>query len=313
MSKYMPEGHLFTSEKNYSYINSLDGLERAMRDNATVEALAVLCDHNLNLYVELGKGIKGIIKKEDILYQISGQETKDIAILTRVGKIVAFKVKSVSRSATGEIIAYLSRKEAQKECYREYISELHPGDVVPCRVTHIENFGAFVDLGCGIISLLSIDSISVSRISHPGDRIKVGESIYAVVKGIDNANRISVSCRELLGTWEENAAVFNEGETVCGIIRSVENYGIFVELKPNLAGLAEYKANIHAGQGVTVFIKSIIPEKMKIKLSIIDTYSQTNEIAPLEYFINPKEIKHMDRWIYSPKESGKNIYTYFSN
>ena len=84
MSKYMPEGHLFTSEKNYSYINSLDGLERAMRDNATVEALAVLCDHNLNLYVELGKGIKGIIKKEDILYQISGQETKDIAILTSV-------------------------------------------------------------------------------------------------------------------------------------------------------------------------------------------------------------------------------------
>ena len=313
MSKYMPEGHLFTSEKNYSYINSLDGLERAMRDNATVEALAVLCDHNLNLYVELGKGIKGIIKKEDILYQISGQETKDIAILTRVGKIVAFKVKSVSRSATGEIIAYLSRKEAQKECYQEYISELHPGDVVPCRVTHIENFGAFVDLGCGIISLLSIDSISVSRISHPGDRIKVGESIYAVVKGIDNANRISVSCRELLGTWEENAAVFNEGETVCGIIRSVENYGIFVELKPNLAGLAEYKENIHAGQGVTVYIKSIIPEKMKIKLSIIDTYSQTNEIAPLEYFINPKEIKHMDRWIYSPKESGKNIYTCFSN
>ena len=66
MSKYMPEGHLFTSEKNYSYINSLDGLERAMRDNATVEALAVLCDHNLNLYVELGKSIKGIIKKEDI-------------------------------------------------------------------------------------------------------------------------------------------------------------------------------------------------------------------------------------------------------
>ena len=313
MSKYMPEGHLFTSEKNYSYINSLDGLERAMRDNATVEALAVLCDHNLNLYVELGKGIKGIIKKEDILYQISGQETKDIAILTRVGKIVAFKVKSVSRAATGEIIAYLSRKEAQKECYREYISELHPGDVVPCRVTHIENFGAFVDLGCGIISLLSIDSISVSRISHPGDRIKVGESIYAVVKGVDNANRISVSCRELLGTWEENAAVLNEGETVCGIIRSVENYGIFVELKPNLTGLAEYKANIHAGQGVTVYIKSIIPEKMKIKLSIIDTYSQTNEIAPLEYFINPKEIKHMDRWIYSPKESGKNIYTCFSN
>lgn len=312
MSKYMPEGHLFTSEKNYSYISSLEGLERAMHDNATVEALAVLCDHNLNLYVELGGGIKGIIPKEEILYRISGAETKDIAILTRVGKIVAFKVVNISRSASGELIARLSRKEAQKECYDEYISEMRPGDIIPCRVTHIENFGAFVDLGCGIISLLSIDSISVSRISHPGDRIKVGENIYAVVKSIDNTKRISVSCRELLGTWEENAAAFNEGETVCGVIRSVESYGIFVELKPNLAGLAEYKDNIVAGQGVTVYIKSIIPEKMKIKLSIIDTYSQNSTVAPMEYFINPKEIKHIERWTYSPRESGKNICTCFS-
>ena len=312
MSKYMPEGHLFTSEKNYSYISSLDGLERAMRDNATIEALAVLWDHNLNLYVELGEGIKGIIPKEDILYRISGEETKDIAILTRVGKIVAFKVMGISQSVTGEIIAKLSRKEAQKECYHEYISGMRPGDIIPCRVTHIENFGAFVDLGCGIISLLSIDSISVSRISHPGDRIKVGENIYAVVKSIDSAKRISVSCRELLGTWEENAATFNEGETVCGVIRSVESYGIFVELKPNLAGLAEYKDNIAAGQGVTVYIKSIIPEKMKIKLSIIDTYSQNTAVAPMEYFINPNEIKHIDKWTYSPRVSGKNICTCFS-
>ena len=312
MNNYMPEGHLFSSERNYSYIASLEGMKKAMRDNATVEALAILCDHNLNLYVQLGGGIKGIIPKEEALYSISGEETKDIAILTRVGKIVAFKVMDISHSSTGEVVAKLSRKAAQKECYNQYVSYMRPGDIIPCRVTHTENFGAFVDLGCGIISLLSIDSISISRISHPTDRIKVGEDIYAVVKSIDKSKRISVSCRELLGTWEENVAEFNEGETVRGIIRSVESYGIFIELKPNLAGLAEYKENVYVGQCVTVFIKSIIPKKMKIKLSIIDTHAQSIEDYPIEYFINPNETPHIDSWVYAPKESDKNISSCFT-
>jgi len=45
--------------------------------------------------------------------------------------------------------------------------------------------------------------------------------------------------------------------------------GIFVELKPNLIGLAEYKENIEYGQEVKVYIKKIIPDKKKIKLIII--------------------------------------------
>ena len=59
------------------------------------------------------------------------------------------------------------------------------GDIIPARVTHLESFGAFVDIGCGVSSLLSVDSISVSRISHPSDRLSVGDSIYAVIKSID--------------------------------------------------------------------------------------------------------------------------------
>ena len=59
--------------------------------------------------------------------------------------------------------------------------------------------------------------------------------IFGVVSSLEN-NRICLSQRELLGTWEENAALFSQGETVAGVVRSVESYGIFVELTPNLAG-----------------------------------------------------------------------------
>ena len=312
MNKFMPEGYLLSTEQNHIYTKSHSGLENAMSDNATLEATATLCDHKLNLHVELGGGIKGIIPREEIIYPICGKEPKDIAILTRVGKAISFKVLKLIQSQKGETTAILSRKAAQKECLENYISKLTPGDVIPSRITHIESFGAFVDIGCGVISLLSIDSISVSRISHPSDRLRVGEDIYTVVKGVDESGRVYVSERELLGTWMENARLFNEGETVCGIVRSVESYGIFVELKPNLAGLAEYRDDLSVGQSVTVYIKSIIPEKMKIKLIVIDPYAHPIQNPPIEYFIDPKTTNHLDSWIYSPEESKRNIGTFFS-
>lgn len=104
--------------------------------------------------------------------------------------------------------------------------------------------------------------------------------IRAVIKSIENG-RISLSHKELLGTWEENANSFCAGETVAGIVRSVENYGAFVELAPNLAGLAESKDGVKAGQQASVYIKSIIPEKMKIKIIIIDTF---------DYKYNPQNL-----------------------
>jgi small subunit ribosomal protein S1 len=271
----------------------------------------MLCDKNLNLHVQLNNEIKGIIPKEEVLILKTGEATKDIAILTRVGKTVCFKVTGFKETQKGEKIAVLSRREAQKDCVRNYINKLIPEDIIPSRVTHLERFGAFCDIGCGIISLLSIDSISVSRISHPKDRLHVGEKIYTVVKEIDETGKIFVSERELLGTWEENAELFNEGETVCGIVRSIESYGIFVELKPNLAGLAEYRNDLAVGQSVTVYIKSIIPEKMKIKLIIIDPYSESEFDAPLEYFIDTKNVKHIDSWTYSPHNCKKSIGTFF--
>ena len=205
----------------------------------------------------------------------------------------------------------LSRKSAQKECTLNYIEALEPGDIIPTKITHLENFGAFVDIGCGIISLLSIDSISVSRIDHPSARLSVGDFVYTVIKSIDDAGRIYVSLRELLGSWEENAALFNEGQTVMGIIRSVENYGIFVELKPNLAGLAEYKDDVAPGQVAAVYIKSIIPEKMKIKLIIIDAHNAPTPCTPPEYFIDTESVTHINSWVYSPPSSKKIIESVF--
>ena len=311
MNKYTPEGTRISTIQNREYVSSLAGLEKALEKQLILEAPAILCDHNFNLHVSLGGNVTGIIPREECELSRENEDIKDIAILTRVGKPVCFKVTGFKQGDAGFPIALLSRRSAQKECSLNYVSSLIAGDVIPVKVTHLENFGAFVDIGCGIISLLSIDSLSVSRISHPSARVGVGDSLFAVVKHIDERGRIYVSERELLGSWEENVAKFSEGQTVRGIVRSVENYGIFIELTPNLAGLAEYKENVREGDTAAVYIKSIIPEKMKVKLIIIDTASEGTEKSKLEYFIDPEITTHIDLWRYSPKSSKRIIESEF--
>ena len=311
INRYTPEGARISTAQNREYISSREGLERALEKQAILEAPAILCDHNFNLHISLGKGITGIIPRDECEFINGSDSVKDIAILTRVGKTVCFKVSGFSTDANGKKTAILSRRSAQRECFINYVSALTPGDIIPVKVTHLENFGAFVDIGCGIVSLLSIDCISVSRIAHPSARLEVGDSMFAVVKSIDERGRVYVSERELLGSWEENVSKFSEGQTVRGVVRSIENYGIFVELTPNLAGLAEYKENVYPEQTAAVYIKSIIPDKMKVKLIIIDTADEPIDKCPIEYFIDPEEKSHINSWLYSPKGCKKIIESTF--
>ncbi len=318
INTYKPEGLLSGTQQNRDLLSmGRAGLERALAQGIIMESTALLCDEDMNLHVDL-HGITGIIPKNEVCLCHNDECVKDIAVITRVGKPICFKVISISEK-NGKIIAYLSRREAQIECKRNYIDDLIPGDIICSRVTHLETFGAFVDIGCGIVSLLSVDCISVSRFSHPKDRLYSGMIINTVVKFIDSErDRIFVSMRELLGTWEQNAAMFTPGQTVAGIIRSVESYGVFIELAPNLAGLAELRDDIQilhngdiGGRMAAVYIKSIIPERMKIKLVLIDSYRGDMVAPSLKYFIDCNKIKHIDHWRYSPSECHKTIETIF--
>ncbi len=299
----MPEGRNASSNGGYT----LSALSDAMERGKILEAKAVMCSSEHNLTVDLGNGIIGIIPREEGAIGIAEGQVRDIALISRVNKPVCFTVTSIVQN-DGKVTAMLSRREAQQICMEEYITRLSTGDIIPARVTHLESFGAFCDIGCGIIALMPIDAISVSRISHPRDRFYPGDDIYAVVRSVDDKGRISLSHRELLGTWEENAEQFSQGQTVSGIIRTVEDYGVFVELTPNLAGLAELRDGVEPGQQASVYIKSIIPEKMKIKLIIIDSFEADYEPPELEYYFDGE---HIDNWKYSPDCSRKQILSVF--
>ncbi len=293
--------------QNIEYLGTLKGLTQALQEGKTLTARAIVCDTAHNLVIDLGNGLKGLIPRPETGIDVDEEVGRDPSIITRIGRGVSFKVTSLTNG--GPYAALLSRKKAQEEYLSSFLTHRAPGDIIDARITHLANFGAFADIGLGISALIFIDHISVSRIEHPKERFTVGQDMKAVVKEIEpGTNRIFLSHKELLGTWEENAAAFSQGQTVMGIARSVEPYGIFVELSPNLTGLAEFRPDVHPRTNVSVYIKNIIPEKMKFKLIIIDTFDSQEDPLDLHYFLTQG---HMDRFLYSPPSSGKVIETVF--
>ncbi len=305
MNGFFPEGWNGTAAEGKKAFTP-SALTEAQSKQTVLESTVTMCDAEHNLIVDLGC-MRGIIPREEGAIGISDGSTRDIALISRVGKPVSFVITDIKVDEFGRPCAYLSRKCAQELCKKYITGSKKTGDVINAKVTHLESFGAFCDIGCGNAALLPIDAISVSRISHPRDRFKVGDDIRVIIKSIADDGRITLSHKELLGTWEENAAMFSPGQTVTGVIRSVEDYGVFVELTPNLAGLAEPRPDVFIGQQASVYIKSIIREKMKIKLIIIDSFD-SDYTPPIKYFFSGDKL---EEWDYSPNDCFKRISTRF--
>ncbi len=294
MDHYLPEGMGlqsggFTPEQ----------LRKAKTEETILQGTVLLCDANHDLLVDLGC-CTGRIPREEAAIGISDGSTREIAILSRVGKAVSFRVTELPPGG----MPLLSRRLAQEEARKQLFRFRRPGDIIPAVVLSTAPFGAFCDVGCGLPALMGIEHISISRIAHSHDRFREDQQIYAVIRDMDHDTlRISLTHRELLGTWAENAAQFEEGQTVTGIVRSVRDYGAFVELTPNLSGLAEPNFDLHVGDGVSVYIKAILPQRLKIKLVALRKL-ETLPPRPLRYF---RSSGHMELWKYGSDEYPKTV------
>lgn len=310
MKIYKPEGTY--NNKFNGRFNGFrrDTLEQFMASGKVVEAPVSKCDNELNLYINLGKNITGVIPSDEFEYNMHGQPTKSIAIISKVDKRVNFKIMEIKDEEDGSVTVKLSRKQAQIDCYNDFISKLKLGQLIDAKITHVEKYGAFCDIGCGITALLPIEHFCVARIKDAKSALSNYEFIKVIVKDIDESGKIILSQKELLGTWEEEVAKFKQGDIAAGTVRMIEKYGIFVELTPNLAGLAEMNPSVKIGDGVSVFIKSIVPEKMKIKLVIVSK-SESNKQATGELNYRLPESGFVERWQYSPDCCEKQIVTSF--
>jgi len=282
---YLPEGRLLYTPENRRY-SSAD-LELARTRETVLEGRVVLCTPDHDLMVSYGPHLGRIPRAEGAL-GIQEGTAREIAILSRVGKPVAFTVQDLGDTPI------FSRRRAQ-ELALEQLMETPVGTILPATVTHLAGFGAFVDVGCGVVSMVGIENLSVSRIPHPSSRLAVGQEILVLLTGHDrDAGRITLSHKELLGTWEENTRAFAPGMTVTGIVRNIQPYGSFIELTPNLTGLADQTRGLHEGDHVAVYIKSMQGRKRKVKLQVTEILPPIREPLPFSYFITEGQLESWD-------------------
>ena len=256
--KFIPEG--WNPKEEYT----IEQLEDAKLFGKTIEGFVTSCDENYNLHVSLGKNIVGIIPKDE--FELN-DNIKPSIYKNKENTAVQFKVIDMSDNNI-----MLSRKAVKQEAFNWVRDDLKTGDIVCGIVKNIRPFGAFIEIGGGMVGLLHIEDISVSRIKTPEERLYVGQKINVMIKSIDkDEERICLSYKELLGNWEDNVKELEEKTVVDGIIKEADKYknGIFIELKPNLVAMAEYQEGLKYGQRVKVLIKKIIKSKRKIKVVII--------------------------------------------
>ena len=227
------------------------------------------CDKDYNLHVELKNGMHGIIPRQEI-EAINVDEKgypKENLCIGKVHKYVQFKLKEKD----GDKLIF-SRKDVQQEVLNSVKTDLKVGDNIKGIVKNITPYGAFIDIGGGVVGLAYIEDLSVARIKTPYERLKIGQNVNIVVKSINReTGKISLSYKDTLGTWEENAKKFSVGMNTKGIIRETEKNknGIFIELTPNLVGMAEYKEVLKYGEKVDLYIKKIDYDKKKVKVVLL--------------------------------------------
>lgn len=247
-----------------------DNIDKYIKNQEILQGLVKECDNNYNLYINFENGLNGIIPREEvegINLQKNGLPKENLCV-GKVHKFVQFKIKEQDKNDN----LILSRKEVQEDALRWVKTDLKEGDIVTGIVKNIKHYGAFIEIGGGVVGLVHIEDLSVARIKTPEERLKIGQKLKIMVKSIDRENgKVFLSYKEMFGSWEENVKKFTPGVKVKGKVRETEKNknGIFIELAPNLVGMAEYEDGLDYGQDVDVYIKKIDLEKKKVKLLVV--------------------------------------------
>lgn len=262
---FIPEGCM----NNTSNL-SMQNITECFNNKSTLQGIVENCDENYNLYIQLGNNIQGIMPRTEVEGINIGEDglPKTNLCTGKVHKYVQFKIKEIKDNNT----VLLSRKDVQNEAIEWVKNDLKAGDIVTGVVKRMESYGVFIEIGGGIVGLAHIEDLSIARIKSPFERLKIGQKIKVMVKSINRDDgRIILSYKELLGSWEENAKQFAVGQKTIGIVRETEKNknGIFIELMPNLVGMAEYEEGLEYGQKVDVYIKRIDYERKKVKVLVV--------------------------------------------
>jgi small subunit ribosomal protein S1 len=185
-------------------------------------------------FVEVEKGIEGLIQMSEMSWT---EKIRYPSQILSVGNIVETIVLGVD---VAKKRIFLSMKRLETNPW-DTISENYPvGAIIGGKIKNISNFGIFVGIDQGIDGLVHISDISWSqKINHPSELYKKGDEVQAVILDIDKENeRFSLGIKQLKpDPWDMIPEKYKRGTRVTGTVKSVTDFGVFVELEPGIEGL----------------------------------------------------------------------------
>lgn len=250
---------------------TLENIEKILKEEQVVDMLVQDVDDSYNMIGVVGNNIKAILPRNEASSIVSEDGFVDSKhIVNKKGKVLHVCIKEIIKHEDGTFELVVSKKKLELKVRRWMYMHLQVGMKLKGIVVSTNEYAAFVDVGGGVTGILKSDDITENYIKHTSDVLKIGQRIQVTVKKFDrDTGRIELSYKEQLGTFEDNIKKIKEGDIVEGIVRGSIKSGVFVELRPNLVGMAEHVNGLEYGQKVLVSIRRIIPEKKKIKLVII--------------------------------------------
>ncbi|HYE66710.1 MAG TPA: 30S ribosomal protein S1 [Pyrinomonadaceae bacterium] len=226
-------------------------------------------------FIELEPGVEGLVHVSEMSWS---KRVKHPSKLVNPGDTVEVEVLSVDPKARR---ISLGMKQVQSNPWETLKERYQVGSRVHGRVRNLTDFGAFIEVEDGVDGLVHVSDISWSkRIKHPGEVLKKGQEIEAVITSIDTENRrLSLSIKDLEpNAWERFVTAHQPGDTVRGKIARFANFSAFVELDDNLEGLCHISELsdervdrpedvVQLGQEMDFKILRIDPESKKVGLS----------------------------------------------
>ena len=157
-----------------------------------------------------------------------------------MGQVFQFRIVKINKARKNIVVSRKDAMQQQREEDRKKIFEtLQKGAIINGIVRNITDFGAFVDIGSGIIGLLHITDMSWGRTSHPSELVAIGDKIDVMILDIDKDNsRISLGLKQKTqNPWETVDTKYAVGSKIKGTVVNLVPYGAFVELEKGVEGL----------------------------------------------------------------------------
>uniref|UniRef100_A0A7C4XDU5 30S ribosomal protein S1 n=1 Tax=candidate division WOR-3 bacterium TaxID=2052148 RepID=A0A7C4XDU5_UNCW3 len=219
-----------------------------------------------------------------------------------IGQTFGVKIVKINIARKNIVVSRKLAVEAEQEENRKRIfSRIKVGDVIDGTVRNLTEYGAFVDIG-GIDALLHISDMAWTKLTHPGEVVKINDNIRVKVLSMDKATgRIAVGLKQLQPhPWETIEKKYPSGTKVKGkVIKLLEN-GAVIELEKDVEGfvhisemswskdIKEPKEVVNIGDIVDCVVLSVDRDERKIYLGMKQTQPDPWSVVDENYQIGQK-------------------------